>query len=348
MSRSLAHFFATALIATTAACVTPSTMRAQRQPVQVFILAGQSNMEGKAQNKLLEHQAKADATKKIFARFRDEDQWIERNDVFIRFLDRHGPLSMGYGSKNRTGCELAFGHRLGDALPAPVLLIKTAWGGRSLRKDFRPPSAGLPDTNSLAAELAQRTKRAEKRGKQPPSLDELRAEYGKDYRNMLELVRDTLARRDELFPQLRGRKCEIRGLVWFQGWNDQYGGAEQEYHTNLEHFIRDIRRDLELPDLPFVIGAMGQHGSKPAKGAMKVIQEAQLAVAAAGKLKNVRTVATAPLVDRAAEALYPEWKKRRDEWDRTGSDHPYHYLGSAIWFTRIGDAFAREMLAMIE
>ena len=37
-------------------------------PVKVFILAGQSNMEGKAQNKLLDYQATDPRTKDFFAR----------------------------------------------------------------------------------------------------------------------------------------------------------------------------------------------------------------------------------------------------------------------------------------
>ena len=125
----------TALLATLAL---PAAAAAQ-QAVQVFVLAGQSNMEGKAQNKLLEHQATAAATKDQFAAFRRDDEWIERDDVFIKYLGRHGRLTMGYGSRDRTGCELAFGTHLGDRLDAPVLLIKTCWGGHSLRKDFRPP-----------------------------------------------------------------------------------------------------------------------------------------------------------------------------------------------------------------
>ena len=57
-------------------------------------------------------------------------------------------------------------------------------------------------------------------------------------------------------------------------------------------------------------------------------------------------VRTDELVDTAAETLFPEWKERREEWDGTGSDHPYHYLGSAIWFTRMGRAFAEAMIPL--
>jgi len=31
----------------------------------------------------------------------------------------------------------------------------------------------------------------------------------------------------------------------------------------------------------------------------------------------------------------------------TGGDHPYHYLGSAIWFTRIGHAMGESMLELL-
>jgi len=327
----------------------------QRKAVAVFVLAGQSNMEGKAQNKLLEHQATAAATRDTFAPFRRGDAWIERDDVFIKFLSRHGKLTVGYGSPGRTGCELAFGTLVGDRIDAPVLLIKTAWGGHSLRKNFRPPSAGLPPEETLQQELEQAIKRTRQRNEKNkrddplPTMADIRAAYGKSYRMMLEEVRTTLEQCGKLFPELRGRKHELTGFVWFQGWNDQYGGAELEYERNMRHLITDVRRDLEAPELPFVIGVMGQNMDKPAKGAMKTIQMAQLAMAEVPSFRdNVRAVPTDVLVDLAAARLYPEWKERREEWDRTGSDHPYHYLGSAIWFTSIGNAFGDAMMDMIE
>ena len=75
------------------------------ETVKVYILAGQSNMEGKAQNKLWEHQATDPKTKEFFAHLRNGDQWAVRDDVFIKFLGRSGPLTLGFGSPGRTGCD---------------------------------------------------------------------------------------------------------------------------------------------------------------------------------------------------------------------------------------------------
>ncbi|OYV06497.1 MAG: hypothetical protein CFE26_06000 [Verrucomicrobiales bacterium VVV1] len=61
-----------------------------------------------------------------------------------------GPLSTGYGARPTAfGPEYAFGMMLEKSLDQPVLIIKTAWGGKSLHYDFRPPSAGpyQPTTN---------------------------------------------------------------------------------------------------------------------------------------------------------------------------------------------------------
>src|SRR5580658_1440624 len=128
-------------------------LHAGEKTVKVFILAGQSNMEGKAPNALLEFQAKDPKTNDLFAHLRKDDKWIVRDDVFIKFLDRHGPLTIGYGSPGRTGPELEFGFVVGDYFDEPVILIKTAWGGHALFKQFRPPSAGLPAEAVLQKEL---------------------------------------------------------------------------------------------------------------------------------------------------------------------------------------------------
>ncbi|MFT7169171.1 MAG: hypothetical protein ACI80K_002309 [Paracoccaceae bacterium] len=328
---------------------------ANTKVVRVFILAGQSNMEGKAQMKLMDHQAQTDETREFFAHLRDGTGWRVRDDAFIKFFGRHGQLTAGYGSRDRTGVELEFGTIMAERFDEPVLLIKTAWGGRSIDRDFRPPSSGLPSKDALEAELAtaiaRTTQENEKRNqsKALPTMEEIQGAYGKDYRAMLSEVGATLAGLDTFFPELAGHRPLLTGFVWFQGWNDQYGGAETRYEGHMQNFIGDVRRDLDAPKLPIVIGAMGQNGSKPAKGPMLAIQTAQLAMNDVPDFAgSVRTIRTDVLIDKAAEALYPRWKEEMEQWERTGSDHAYHYLGSAIWFTRIGRAMANEMLLITD
>lgn len=111
-------------------------------------------MEGKARNSLLDYQATAANTKELFAHLRAEEKWIVRDDVLIKFLDRRGPLTVGYGSPDCTGVELEFGTAMGNHFDEPVLLIKAAWGGHSLFKLFRSPSAKIPEA-MLQADLEQ-------------------------------------------------------------------------------------------------------------------------------------------------------------------------------------------------
>ncbi|MHC5058577.1 MAG: sialate O-acetylesterase [Planctomycetota bacterium] len=128
-------------------------------PVKVFILAGQSNMEGQGVvdldhpkyynggrgilNTVMKDPAKAH----LFRHLKDAaGEWVVRDDVRVDFKTRHehkkGGLTIGftgYGGKHHIGPELQFGHVIGDYIDEPVFLIKTAWGGKSLYKDFRPP-----------------------------------------------------------------------------------------------------------------------------------------------------------------------------------------------------------------
>jgi len=337
-----------------AVCILSSHLLGASGTVKVFILAGQSNMEGKAKNELLDHQATDAKTKDLFAHLRKDGKWIVRDDVWIKYLKRNGGLTIGYGSPGRTGAELEFGTTMGDHFDEPVVLIKAAWGGHSLVKLFRPPSAGMPSDEKLQAALAQAQKRTKannekrKRNDPLPTMEDIKKPYGMSYRNMMAEVKEVSDNYQTMFPALKGKKLELAGFVWFQGWNDMYGGAQDEYASNMKHFIEDVRKDLNAPKLPFVIGLMGQNGSKPAGGAMLTIQQAQLAMNDVPAFKgNVKAIRTDVLVDKAAEKLYPTWSKNFEQWKKTGSDRGYHYLGSAIWFNRIGKAMGEAMLELL-
>jgi alpha-galactosidase len=327
--------------------------------VRVFVLAGQSNMEGKARNTLLDIQAEAPETKDFFAHFRKDGKWIERDDVFIKFLDRKGPLTIGYGSPGCTGAELEFGWMMGDRFDEPVLLIKAAWGGHSLYQLFRSPSAGYPSEEKLQKELDDAQNRVKanneknKKNDPLPTMEDIKKPYGSSYRYMMAEVKGVMDNYETMFPALKGKKLEVAGFFWYQGFNDQFGDLKDpssppnEYASNMKHFIKDVRKDLGVPNLPFVIAAIGTNGSKPAQGGGLAVQNAHMAMNDVPEFKgNVKAYRTDLLVDKKAEEMYPNWSKNPD-WVKTGSDRPYHYYGSAIWYTRIGHAAGESMLELL-
>ena len=241
---------------------------------------------------------------------------------------------------------------MGNHFDQPVLLIKAAWGGHSLYKLFRSPSAGLPEA-LLQKDLDEAQKRVtqdnekNKKNTPLPTIEDIKKDYGSSYRNMLSEVKDVQENYAKLFPELEGKTLELAGFVWFQGFNDIFG-AQDEYASNMQHFIKDVRKDLGTPNLPFVIGALGQNGSKPATGGMLTVREAQLSMNEVPEFKgNLKAFPVDVLVDKAAEAMFPNWQKE-PEWVHTGSDRPYHYYGSAIWFNRIGKAMGDAMLELLK
>ncbi len=315
------------------------------RPVKVFILSGQSNMEGKARVSLAEYQAGQPGTRELLSPWRQDGKWINRDDVWIKFLNRKGKLTVGYGSPNCIGPELGFGQVVGDRYSEPVLLIKTAWGGRSLYRDFRPPSAGFPSDKVLEKMLADLKKR---KGNENATLADVKKSFGASYRAMIEEVNGTLADIKKVFPEYDGRGYELAGLVWFQGWNDMINAdATAEYATNFAHFIRDVRKDLKAPKLPIVIGQMGVDGEK-ASGGVKKFKDAQAAVMQISEFQGtVKLVKTDVYWDKEADAVFRKgWRNHVEEWNKVGSDFPYHYLGSVKTMIGIGRAFGNAVLEL--
>jgi alpha-galactosidase len=73
---------------------------------------------------------------------------------------RSGKLAVGYGAdETKIGPEYAFGLSMAEKTDSPILIIKTAWGGKSLAYDFRPPSA--PDFKTTKAYADAKAKAAE-------------------------------------------------------------------------------------------------------------------------------------------------------------------------------------------
>ncbi len=331
---------------------------------------------------MLNHQILAPETQEFFAHLHRNGKYIERSDIWIDYLGRRGNLTVGYGSPGKIGPELEFGNRMGDHFNNQVLLIKTAWGGKSIGCDFRPPSAGLPSEekiNEFVRSLARRdynnlikqkwnqlkkkspkTPKKEAEEKILKTIDEIVKEnsvkyreevienHGHYYRLMIEEIKKSLAELKTRFPTYKGQGYEISGFVWFQGWNDMYNGFQDEYAENMENFIHDVRRELGKPDLPFVIGIMGQNGFKQATGNMAIVKAAQASMNGIKEFKgNVLAIPTDVYWDKKADEAYPTWRDNFQEWKKIGSDRPYHYLGSTIFFSRVGRAFGESMIQLL-
>jgi alpha-galactosidase len=333
---------------------------------KVFIYAGQSNARGKAPNAIADAQladpAIRETVKDLYGPFRKDGKWVVRDDAFFNWEEQdngvHGPVQLGMGSY-RGGGDFAFGSLMGDHFDEPVVISKSAFGGSSLWHDFRPPSAGLPSEEKLQAELAAaqaRVKALNERNKKNdpmPTMDDIKNGYGALYRQVIADYKKLTDNAEKWFPQLKGRKPDLVGFVWFQGWNDQYGGQD-EYASNLKCFIKDMRKDLGSPNLPLVIVAMGQNGSTPAAGAMLTIRDAQMSMNDVPEFKgNVKAFRSDVLVDTEAERLRnekdPAVRKRDEELlKKYSGDDGYHYYGSPIWYTRIGKKTAETMLELLK
>ncbi len=319
------------------------------ETVKIFILTGQSNMEGKAKVSLMDYQAQQTEYEELYSDLRtSEGEWVVRDDVWIKFLDRKGPLTVGFGSKDRVGPELNFGRVVGDAIDEPVLLIKPAWGGKSLFRDFRSPSSGLPAAEVLANDL----EKAQRKRPETTQKD-IEESYGHFYRLMLEEVRMAMEDPGALFPELADHKPEIAGLVWFQGWNDMVNADYvAAYSENMAHFIRDVRKDLKVPEMPVVIGQLGVGGTDPAKPNEKrdEFKKNQAAPASLPEFKgNVAVVETDQYWDVKADAVFSKgWKQNIEEWEKVGSDYPFHYLGSPTTYLGIGEGFGEAILKLMD
>ncbi|MGL5097964.1 MAG: sialate O-acetylesterase, partial [Planctomycetia bacterium] len=186
----------------------------------------------------------------------------------------------------------------GDAFEEPVLLIKLAWGGKSLAVDFRPPSAG--------------------------------GKIGPYYTEVVDGTKAVLKNLEKEFPEFGGRGCELVGFGWHQGWNDRVEPAfTAEYEKNLAHFIRDVRNDLGVKDLPFVVAESGQGGWKEKDPDALSLMKAQAAPAGYAEFKgNVAFVGTRGL-----------WR----EQEVSPSDQGYHWNSNAETYYKIGEGMGAAM-----
>lgn len=245
--------------------------------LKVFILAGQSNMVGKGRVETGRDPSNANSTS-IFGGLgslrnmvnREPNKysylsdpsnpvngypgWQTRSDVWVSYWgesnaeNRRGNLDADfgdYGAQGRIGPEYGFGLVAGSQLADQVLLIKYAFGGKSLIADFRPPSSG--------------------------------GTTGAYYTGMVARVHQVLDNLKTFFPAYNEGGYELVGLGWHQGWND-LGQETAVYETNLTNLIKDLRTEFQVPNMRVSIGITGMANANASSNSLKIIA-AQMNVA---------------------------------------------------------------------
>ena len=297
------------------------------KPLKVYILVGQSNMQGHAMVRTIDYIGEDPKTKHLHKLMvRKDGKPVTADRVWVSEItgigDNNGvttgKLTTGYGARRtptqlgeKIGPEYAFGLTMQEAYDGPILLIKCAWGGKSLHIDYRPPSAGPYVLNEGEIE------KFKKQGKDVKQVAAEKAEAsGHYYRLMMEHVKSVLADPGKVVPGYdKQAGYEIAGFVWFQGFNDLvFGnvypnraepGGYADYSKWLAMFIKDVRSDLEQPQMPFVIGVLGVGGPvDPADARQQTRKHFREAMALpAKKMKHVVAVDTAVYWDTALAAI---------------------------------------------
>ena len=330
------------------------------KPVQVFILMGQSNMvglgridagdKGKPEGSL-EFAVK---TQKKYPYLVDEaGNWSERKDVrFVRMMQGNGLMNNewlgvaqpGQIFKSTTiGVEFGIGHVVGNAVDAPVMILKSCIGNRALGWHLLPPGsarfeegdkvyAGYRDAPDSWAKGTEPTPPVIKEGAITLKGDNPAGWYaGKQYDDDTTDAKKVLADLDKHYPG--AKSYEVAGFFYWQGEKDAGNPVwAAHYEKNLVLLIKALRKDFNAPNAKFVLGTMGE-SVKGSGGNGGRILDAHLAVdGTAGKYPefkgNVATVYTHPMAQ--------------------GGSGNGHYGGKAEVYMDVGEAMGQAMVKLLK
>ena len=318
------------------------------KPVQVFILLGQSNMLGFGK---VSGDGEGSLTYAVRQKGKyrylidDNGNWTVRDDVrYVRVMGSGtGPMKLFNNewltvSGDRIGPELGIGHALGDALDAPILLLKSCIGNRSLGWDLLPPGSERyemelkdPKTGEVKTWVYAGYKDSPAKWEKGTTPQPINWYAGMQYDGDVANAKSVLAELAKYYPG--ATRYEIAGFFWWQGDKDRYDvGHASRYEKNLVQLIKQLRKDFDAPNAKFVLATLGQT-KKGDGGNDGLILEAQLAVdGESGKYPefkgNVATVYAHPLCH--------------------GGASNNHYNGHAETYMDVGEAMGQAMVKLLQ
>lgn len=145
--------------------------------------------------------------------------WYDKNNKWTKLEAPTEPLPFSGGIPQNIGfgSEISLAHELSEQLKQPVAIVKYARNSTSLTEDWKPGSTL--------------------------------------YSNMIQRVKTSIDDFDLSQSNLPIAVLEISGFFWLQGEADaKYPISANQYQENLINLIQNIRRDLNSPNLPIIIG----------------------------------------------------------------------------------------------
>ena len=326
------------------------------KPVQVFILLGQSNMVGLGKVKggeiSLEHAVKE--KKKYQYLVDDAGAWLERKDVrFVRYLSGKGPLNNEWliVKGGTLGPEFGIGHPLGNAIDAPVMILKCCIGNRALGWDLLPPGSErfefvVKDKTGVEKKLVYAGYKDKPEFWEMDPAKGLKTEpapwvdkkgkpidwyAGKQWDYDIGDAKKALADLEKHYPGAKG--YEVAGFFFWQGERDAgNAGHAARYEKNLVHFIKQVRKEFKAPNAKFVLATLGE-SVKGGGGLGGQVLDAHLAVDGNSgnhpEFKgNVATIYTHPMAQ--------------------GGSGNGHYGGKAEVYMDVGEAMGKAMVELLK
>ncbi len=318
------------------------------EPVQVFILLGQSNMVGAGRIAGDKEGTLTNAVQKKnkYPYLVDDDgNWTERKDVrYVRVMGSGTGAMRRFNNEwmtisgGKIGPEYGIGHYVGHAIDAPVLILKSCIGNRSLGWDLLPPGSERYEVEEKDKKTGETKTFIYAGYKDSPSKWEKGTEpekigwyAGMQYDGDVANAKTVLDELDKHYPGAKG--YEVAGFFFWQGDKDRYNAAHAgRYEQNLVRFIKQLRKDFNAPQAKFVVATLGQT-KKGATGNEGLILDAMFAVdGESGKYPefkgNVATVYTNPV--------------------SMGGASNGHYGGNAETYMNVGEAMGKAMVKLLE
>jgi len=295
--------------------------------VQVYILMGQSNMLNFGSLGTLTGMVKNNGKYPFLVDA--AGNWIMRKDVRNVHVNNQRELRnewMTIGNGN-IGVEIGIGHYVGHVTEAPVLILKSATGNRSLGWDLLPPGSVQYEFGGKIYAGYKDSPESWAKGTTPRRVGWY---AGKQYDTDIAAAKRVLSNLGKYYPG--ATRFQVAGFFYWQGDKDRYNaGHATRYEKNLVHLIKTLRKEFNAPNAFFVCATLGQT-SKGAGGNEGHILNAQLAVdGTTGKYPefrgNVASVYSKPFCH--------------------GGSSSGHYGGNPETYMDIGLAMGRAMAGLI-